>query len=255
MNADPIRGFPRSSALALLFGVAGTILYHSSQFFSGFDKFFGDRGDARGFVYFCEHWYQSILGKASLLNPGIFYPTKRTLAYSDLLFGFAAPYSFFRALGFSMFTSTELTIILLTFLAYCVAFVLLYRTLRFGVIPSCVGALFFAFNSPKFNQLTHLQLQYVLLLPLIFALVITFAKRVETINQRKAATLLSLAAVCLNVQLATTFYYAWYFILWSILFLLLALAFRASRNFIIANVWKFRRALAIAAAVFLIGFI
>ncbi|HEU5131948.1 MAG TPA: hypothetical protein VFT26_07600 [Pyrinomonadaceae bacterium] len=255
MSADRIRVSSRSSASALLLGIAGTILYHSSQFFSGFDKFFGDRGDARGFVYFCEHWYLSILGKASLLNPGIFYPTKRTLAYSDLLFGFAAPYSFFRALGFNMFTSTELMIILLTFLAYCVAFVLLYRTLGFGLIPSCLGAMFFAFNSPKFNQLTHLQLQYVLLLPLIFALVITFAKRVETIEQRKAAWLLSLAAVCLNVQLATTFYYAWYFILWTILFLLLALIFRPSRNFIISNAWKFRRALAIAAAVFLIGFI
>src|SRR5215212_8926067 len=251
MKTDQIRAFPRS---ALLLGVAGTILYHSSQFFSGFDKFFGDRGDARGFVYFCEHWYQSILGKASLLNPGIFYPTKRTLAYSDLLFGFAAPYSFFRALGFSMFTSTELTIILLTFLAYCIAFVLLYRTLGFGLVPSCAGAMFFAFNSPKFNQLTHLQLQYVLLLPLIFALVITFAKRAETIDQRKAAWLLSLAAVSLNVQLATTFYYAWYLIIWTILFVLLALAFGASRRFIIDTAWKFRRALVISAAVFLIGF-
>src|ERR1044071_3161034 len=76
---------------ALLLGVAGTIQYHSRQFLSGFDTFFGDRGDVRGFVYFCEHWYQSILGKASLLSPGIFYPTKRTLAYSDLLFGLAAP--------------------------------------------------------------------------------------------------------------------------------------------------------------------
>ena len=254
MNADQIRVFPRSSA-ALLIGLAATIQYHSAQFFSGFDRFFGDRGDARGFVYFCEHWYQSILGKASLLNPGIFYPTKRTLAYSDLLFGFAAPYSFFRALGFSMFTSTELVIILLTFLSYCIAFVLLYRTLGLGLVPSCAGAMFFAFNSPKFNQLTHLQLQYVLLLPLIFALVITFAKRVETITDRKAAWLLSLAAVCLNVQLATTFYYAWYFILWTILFLLLALAFRGSRSFIIASVRKFWPALLIAAGVFLIGFI
>lgn len=252
MKTDQTRRFPRS---ALLLGVAGTILYHSSQFFSGFDKFFGDRGDVRGFVYFCEHWYLSILGKASLLNPGIFYPTKRTLAYSDLLFGFAAPYSFFRALGFSMFTSTELMIILLTFLAYCVAFVLLYRTVGFGLIPSCAGAMFFAFNSPKFNQLTHLQLQYVFLLPLIFALVITFVKQVETINGRKAAWLLSLAAVCLNVQLATTFYYAWYFTIWLILFLLLALAVRGSRSFIITNVWKFRRAVIIGAAVFLVGFI
>ncbi|HKG58269.1 MAG TPA: hypothetical protein VKB05_00710 [Pyrinomonadaceae bacterium] len=255
MTMDQIRGYPRSSAFGFFLGVVGTILYHSSQFFSGFDKFFGDRGDARGFVYFCEHWYQSILGKASLLNPGIFYPTKRTLAYSDLLFGFAAPYSFFRALGLGLFTSTELTIILLTFLAYCVAFVLLYRTLGFGLIPSCAGAMFFAFNSPKFNQLTHLQLQYVLLLPLIFALVITFAKRVETIDQRRAAWLLSLAAVCLNLQLATTFYYAWYFALWAILFLLLALAFRASRSFIIDTVRKYWRAFAIGAGVFLIGFV
>jgi uncharacterized protein DUF4214 len=252
MSADQTRGFPR---LAILLGVGGTILYHSSQFFSGFDKFFGDRGDVRGFVYFMEHWYLSILGKASLFNPGIFYPTKRTLAYSDLLFGFAAPYSLFRALGFGMFTSTEFTIILFTFLAYCTAFVLLYRTLGFGLIPSCAGAMFFAFNSPKFNQLTHLQLQYVFLLPVIFALVITLAKQVETITDRKAAWLLSLAAVCLNVQLTTTFYYTWYFTIWILIFLLLALAFRASRNFIITSIWKLRRAILIGAAIFLIGFI
>ena len=254
MNADQIRVYRRPVA-AILVGVIATLQYHSAQFLSAFDIFFGDRGDARGFVYFLEHWYQSLLGKASLLNPGIFYPTKGTLAYSDLLFGFAAPYSFFRMLGFGMFTSTELVIILFTFLSYCVAFVLLYRTLGFSLIPSCAGALFFAFNSPKFNQLTHLQLQYVLLLPLIFALVIMFAKRVETIDQRKATWLLSLAAVCLNVQLATAFYYAWYFALWTVLFLLLALVFRESRNFIFVNAWKFRRALLISAGVFLIGFI
>src|SRR5215213_8224628 len=152
MSVDQIRDHPRSSAAALVPGIAGTILYHSSQFFSGFDKFFGDRGDVRGFVYFCEHWYQSILGRAALLSPGIFYPTKRTLAYSDLLLGFAAPYSFFRALGFSMFSSVEIVIIAITFLSYCAAFVLLYRILRLRLAPSCVGAMFFAFNNPKFQQ-------------------------------------------------------------------------------------------------------
>ena len=251
MNAAQIRVYLRSFAA----GIAATILYHSSQFFSGFDTFFGDRGDVRGFVYFLEHWYQSILGKASLLSPGIFYPVKQTLAYSDLLFGFAPPYVFFRLLGFGMFTSTELTIILLTFLAYCAAFVLLYRTLGFGLIPACAGAMFFAFNSPKFNQLTHLQLQYVFLLPLIFALVIAFAKGAETNDQRKATWLLALAAVCLNVQLATAFYYAWYLALWTILFFLLALVLRTSRNFILETAWKFRRPLLISAGVFLIGFI
>ena len=37
----------RSFLLVLLFGVAGTIQYFAAQFFSGFDRFFGDRGDAR----------------------------------------------------------------------------------------------------------------------------------------------------------------------------------------------------------------
>ena len=69
INADDqqrildMQRYPRSVWIAAL-GVAGTIQYHSAQFFSGFDTFFGDRGDARGFVYFCEHWYQSILGQS-----------------------------------------------------------------------------------------------------------------------------------------------------------------------------------------------
>src|SRR5215212_8375341 len=117
MNADQIRVFPRSSALGFLLGIAATIQYHSTQFFSGFDRFFGDRGDARGFLYYCEHWYRSLLGKSSLLSPGVFYPAKGTLAYSDLLLGVGVPYSLFRALGVEMFLSLEITIILITLLS------------------------------------------------------------------------------------------------------------------------------------------
>ena len=50
----------RSLLLVLFFGVAGTIQYYAAQFFSGLDRFFGDRGDARGFLYYCEHWYRSL---------------------------------------------------------------------------------------------------------------------------------------------------------------------------------------------------
>src|SRR5512132_1580128 len=228
---------------ALLLGVAGTIQYHSRQFLSRFETFFGDRGDARGFVYYCQHWYQSILGKASLLSPGVFYPTKHTLAYSDLLVGFAVPYSFFRALGFGMFSSLEIVIIFMTFLSYCAAFVLLYRTLGFGLVPSCAGAMFFAFNNPKFQQVGHMQLQYVLLLPLIFALIITFAQRVETISQKRAAVLLSLAALCFDLQLFTTFYFAWFFAFWSVLFFILAFTLSGSRRFILGVCRKFWPAL------------
>jgi hypothetical protein len=242
-------------ALALLFGVAGTIQYHAAQFFSAFDRFFGDRGDVRGQLYFCEHWYRALSGKASLLSPGIFSPTKGTLAYSDLLLGYGVPYSLFRALGFDMFSSFEILIILTAFLSYCAAFWLLYKTLAFRLAPSIVGAMFFAFSSPKFFQLIHVQLQFVVLLPVIFALLITFGKQAQTLDQKRAAILLSLAAVCFDLQIATGFYFAWFFVFWSTIFFMLALAFTRTRRFIVAVCRKFWRAISVAAAVLLLGFL
>jgi hypothetical protein len=244
-----------SLIIALLCGVLGTFQYHSAQFLSGFDTFFGDRGDARGFVYFCEHWYQSLIGKASLLSPAIFYPTKGTLAYSDLLVGVALPYSLFRALGFGMFSAVEGVVILTTFLSYCAAFWLLHKTLEFRLAPAIVGAMFFAFSGPKFFQTIHLQLQLIVLLPVIFALLITFAKEVRSIDQRRAAVLLSLAGLCFVLQLATAFYYAWFFVFWAVLFLLVAVAIGPSREFVFTVVKKFWRALLIAAVVSVVAFI
>ena len=244
-----------SLAVVFVCGLAGTFQYHSRQFLSGFDTFFGDRGDARGFVYFCEHWYQSLTGHASLLSPAIFFPVKGTLAYSDLLVAAALPYSFFRALGLDMFASVEAVIILATFLSYCTAFWLLHKTLGCRLAPSILGAMFFAFSGPKFFQTIHLQLQLVALLPVMFALVITFAQQVRTIDQRRAALLLSLAGLCFILQFATAFYYAWFFAFWSVLFLLVALLIKPAREFIVGVVKKFWRALLIAAAVGVIALI
>lgn len=239
----------------LILGIAGTIQYHSDQFLSGFDTFLGDRGDARGFAYFCEHWYQWLLGNTKLLSPEIFYPTKRTLAYSDLLVGFAVPFSLFRALGFGIFSSVEIVVVLITFASYCSAFLLLYKTLGYRLLPSCAGAMFFAFSSPKFNQTIHLQLQYAVLLPLMFALVISVARQAGSIAHKRAALLLSLAAVCFNVQLATTFYYAWYFAFWTIIFLALALISSRTRAFIVDAARRLWQPLVIASIVFLAVFI
>ena len=248
------RKLSRSSlAVVVLFGIAGTIQYHVAQFFSGFDTFPGDRGDARGFLYYCEHWFRALSGKASLLSPAVFYPAKGTLAYSDLLVGFGVPYSVFRALGFDMFLSLEIVLFLLAFLSYCTAFWLLYKTLGFRLAPSIVGAMFFAFNSPKWFQLIHLQLQFAVLLPVIFALLITFGKQVNTLEQKRAAILLSAAALCWDLQLATALYFAWFFVLWSTFFVVLALAFTRTRRYLVGICKKFWRAMLVAAGMLLLG--
>lgn len=240
---------------SLAVGALGTYQYHLTQFASRFNTFFGDRGDARGVVYLCEHWYQSLRGQAELLSPGMFYPVKGTLGYSECLVGYGVPYAILRACGVEMFSALEIIVILLTFLNYATCFILLYKVLRFRVPASCVGAAFFAFNSPKFFQTGHLQLQYVLFLPFIFIFIILFVQRAATLNQRNAFLLLTLAGIALNLQLLTAFYLAWFFAFWSALFLVLALCFRQSRQLIFALVGQFYPAIIGGAITFLIGLI
>ena len=239
--------------VALCVGILGTVQYHLAQFSSRFDTFFGDRGDPRGIVYFCEHWYQSFLGKANLLSPGLFYPTKGTLSSSDLLAAYAIPYSLLRALGFGMFSATEIVIISLVFLSYLTCFILLNRGLHCDLLSSCAGAMFFAFSSPKFFQLIHLQLQFVVCLPLIFLFVILFVQESATLTQKRAFALLSLSGLALNIQLLTAFYPGWFFSLWCFLFLILALLFQPSRQFIFLLVRKFWPAMSAALATFVLG--
>ncbi|MGH9900443.1 MAG: hypothetical protein ACRD68_01240 [Pyrinomonadaceae bacterium] len=238
---------------ALAAGALGTFQYHLAQFTTSFDTFFGDRGDARGVVALCEHWYLSLRGKAELLSPGMFYPVKNTIGYSELLFGFGLPYSLVRATGLDMFSSLEVVVVALTFLNFVACFVLLYGVLRFHPLASCAGAMFFAFNSPKFFQTGHLQLQFVFCLPLIFICVILFVRDAATISQRRAFVLLSLAGLALNVQLLTAFYHGWFFVFWCFLFGVLALAFGKSRRLLLSLGRKFWPALAGSAATLVVG--
>jgi hypothetical protein len=241
-------------AIAIVLGLLGTIQYHSAQFTSRFDIMFGDRGDVRGVLYFCEHWYQWLMGKADLMSPGIFYPIKNTLAYSDLLLGYAIPYSIARLFGFGMFSSIEIVVIVFTFLGFISCYVLLKQVLNFKMFPACAAAMFFAFNSPKFHQLPHLQLQYVFLLPLIFACVIKFVRKSQQITQREATGWLAAAGLLWLLQATTAFYFAWFLVLWTIPFVFFAALLPASRRLIIGLIQKFWRAGVTAGAILLVGF-
>jgi hypothetical protein len=244
-----------SWAFAVSVGLFGTWQYHLAEFASRFDLFFGDRGDARFIAYFCEHWYQALAGRARLLSPAFFYPVEGTLGYSDVLLGYAIPYSLLRSVGLEMFSAMQVVIILFNFLAFLFCFILLYKALRLNLFASSAAALFYAFSSPKFAQLVHLQIQFTLLLPLIFTFIILFARRPAETTQKRAFIFLCLATLFFDLQLLTTFYYAWFFVLWSILFLALAMLFKNTRVFIFALVRRFWPAMLGSSVVLLLGVI
>lgn len=238
--------------LVLAIGLIALWLFHLPQFASGFDKFPGDRGDARLVVYLMEHWYQVFQRLASWRSPSMFYPAEGTIGYADLMLGLGIVYSGFRALGLGMFEAAELTIILLNFLNYLVCFVLLNRVLRLNLLASIAGAAFFAFNNAKLVQLGHTQLQPIVFLPLAVIGVVLFVQKRDTLSQKKAFGLLALSGISVALQLMTGFYNGWFFVFWSGLFLILVLFFTTTRRGILDQVKKFWPALAGASAVVLV---
>jgi hypothetical protein len=234
-------------------GMLGTSAFHVVQFASGFDLFPGDRGDARLVAYLLEHWHQVFLGKAEWRSPSMFFPVEGTLGYADILLGYGIPHSAFRFAGLDILTAAEFTVILLNFLNYVACFILLRKVLHFNLPASCVGAVFFAFNSPKLVQMGHLQLQPVVFLPLALIFIIRFVQKSASLSRMKAFGLLSLAALSLNLQLLTSFYAGWFFIFWSFLFLALVVFIKNTRRFVYSLARKFWAALAGSLAVFALG--
>jgi hypothetical protein len=237
----------------LLAGLVGTWLFHIPQFASRFDMFPGDRGDARLVSYLLEHWYQVFRGNDNWLSPQMFYPVKGVIAYADLLFGYSIPYSILRTFGLGIFEASEFTIIVLNFLNYLVCFILLKKILRFSTFASCAAAFFFAFNSPKLVQMGHFQVQPVLFLPLAIIFVVMVVQRMETLSPRKAFLLLCLAALFFDLQLLSGFYLGWFFMLWSSLFIALALLFKRTRLFLLTFGKRFWTALIGAGLVLVVG--
>jgi hypothetical protein len=227
----------------LAIGTLGTWQFHTAFFSSGFDLVPGDRGDARSCLYRAEHWYQVLLGNGDLLSPQMFYPVKGSLGYADTLVVQALPYSLLRMAGLDMFSALAVIVVLLNFLTYITCFILLNRTLHFNSIASCVGAMFFAFNSPKLNHLVHLNLQPAMFLPLVLIFVIQFGRTRRALTPKKAFWLLSLSAVFLDLQLLTSLYTGWFLMFWSLLVLVLTLLFPATRSLILLIVSKNWRAL------------
>src|SRR5215204_1346924 len=260
MLSRPFLGTPASSVIkrwlvAIGIGILGLWLFHLPQFASRFDKFPGDRGDARLVAYLMEHWHQVFQGLASWRSPSMFYPVEGTIGYADLLLGYGVIHSAFRTFGLGIFESAEATIILFNFLNYLACFVLLNKVLRLNLFASVAGAMFFAFNGPKLVQLGHLQLQPMVFLPLTAIFIVLFFQKRARLTRGKAFGLIALAAVSLDLQLLTGFYAGWFFIFWSGLFLVLVLLFSKTRNMILDQLRKFWPALIAGMAVFVVGLI
>ncbi len=247
---------PRSwlGALAVVAsGLAGLFWFHLADFTSHFKDISGDAGDTRLIAFLLEHQWQALLGHAPWASPPMFYPVPGTLGYADAFVLQGLVYWPLRALGAGVLTALQGSTLLLNALNYAAMAWLLRRVLGLGPLATIAGSLLFAFNSAKFNQFVHLQLQPLVLLPLMVALLIGVGRGAETLRPRGVFLRLAAVALLLDLQLLSGVYVAWFFGFFVLFCLVFALIFAITRAWLLRAARVHARAILAAGGVFVVG--
>ncbi|HJT25654.1 MAG TPA: hypothetical protein VJ873_13850, partial [bacterium] len=241
--------------VAVGLGLLGLWQFHNVEFYSHFDLVPGGRGDNRLVTALLEYFYHALKGEGPFRSPAFYYPAQGTLGYADVFLNYAIPYGVLRSAGWDVFSCYQACGLLFSVLNYACAFLLPYRGLRQGVVASALGAFLFAFNAPKFNQMSHPQLQCLFLLPLVVWVVVEWVKRNKKLPKGEAFGFLALAALLADFQFYSGFYAAWFFLFWALLFLALCLCLKAARVFL-KELWgRNKFPLLGAAGIFTLGLI
>ena len=248
-----VYSIPRSvwGVLFVAAGLLGLAYFHQVEMLSGFASITGDHGDNRFIAYTLEHAFQSLSGHASILSPAMFYPEQGTLGYSDTLFAIVPIYAALRGLGLGILAATQWTIMGCNLLTYLMTLGLLRRGLKLGPLASLLGALFFAFNSAKLNQLNHLQLQPLFLISAIGWILVTLYRQRDTLSTRQSFVLITVTGLLFDLQLYTSVYIGWYFAFQCLLILIVAAFWRDIRNQAIVQLKRHK--LSVVGAVLLSG--
>ena len=241
--------------LALFLGFLGMWQFHNSEFYSHFDLVPGGRGDPRLVTALLEYFHQSLHGAGKLDNPAFYFPASGALGFADVFLTYAVLYDVLRVWGCDVFSSLQACVFTADALNYICCFLLLRKGLGIGIASSGLGAFVFAFNAPKFNQISHVQLQCLFWLPLVIWCLAEWAKKGRTMKPSRAFGILALAGALLNIQLLSSFYDSWFFIFWSALFLGFVLCFADTRAFLMELSRRHLTPVAGAGAVFLAGLI
>ncbi len=241
------------ASAVVLAGLLGLFWFHRADFLSHFAALSGDAGDTRLIAFLLEHQWQAILGHAPWTSPPMFFPTPGTLGYADAFVLQGLLYWPLRALGCDVFTALQWSTLLLNALNYVSMAWLLRRVLHLGALPTIAGSLLFAFNSAKFNQFVHLQLQPLVLLPLMVALLVDLARRLPDLAPRGVFLRLAGFALLLDLQLLSGVYVAWFFGFFGLIALVLAALLPSTRAWLQQSLRAQVRPLVGAGVVFLIG--
>ena len=168
----------------------------------------GDAGDGLFTNLVTEHWYKFLIGKEGLTDLPIFYPTKGTLAYSDMLLGFGIPHTILRLLGMNMFLAFKCTLIFTHFIGSVATCYLLKEKFKCNDIWSLIGTIAFSYSDTYGYTIRHTQLMAIAYVPILVIFLVGFFTNLQ---QKKKRNLYAVAAIITAALMAYTSWYIFFF--------------------------------------------
>jgi hypothetical protein len=98
-------------AVGVLAWAGGATVFFRYPLFSSFAVIFGERGDGRMIVYFHEHLFNALRGKAQFVSPGFFYPVPDALGMAPAFLLNIVPYTILRDIGCDPFLAFQLLLV------------------------------------------------------------------------------------------------------------------------------------------------
>ena len=133
----------------LVWTVAAAIFFRY-PIFSSFDHIFGDRADGSMIIYFHEHMFNVLQGRAQFTSPQFFYPEPDVLGFGPAFLLDSVPYSILRLIGYDPFLSFQLLIIILSLASFMASLTICVRYLKIRTSIALCAAVLMTFANNLF---------------------------------------------------------------------------------------------------------
>ena len=202
------------------------------------DKLIGETNDSRLNNLLVEHWYHVFCGQESFSVVNIFYPMPNTVAFTDMLVGFAIPYSILRAFGMNMFLANKIVLILFHVFGSYSFYYLLNKKFKISSIWALVGVVIFSYSSAYYVRIGHTQLIAISLIPLFIIMLYSFFEYFANKKKRIIYGFLTVTSYVFIMYTSwyTAFFTALFMVTIAVVYFVVSLA---NKNNIIKIVWAY----------------
>ena len=201
-------------AVGVLAWAGGATVFFRYPLFSSFAVIFGERGDGRMIVYFHEHLFNALRGKAQFVSPGFFYPVPHALGMAPAFLLNIVPYAILRDIGCDPFLAFQLLLVVLSLVCFMASLVIATRYLqvRAWIALCAAGLVTFANNLFIKAGVGHTNFLLLYYVPCIVVIALWGIEDFPRIAPRTIAGV-AVAAALLALLFSTDVYTAWMFTL------------------------------------------